>query len=148
MAKRSIILKKKVSRLHHSLVSPRNDLWWTSAEIPYWWQLITRLHSYTDLGSTSDETKQIFNQSQIVPISGWWQVISMEFLQSFLKRYITRSNGVVKCRLLCRARLNQKLGVVVALFVFVLIMLTKWIFIQIFHFNYFCRWCNLLQHPG
>ena len=49
----------------------------------------------------------------------------------------------------CFVRLdNQKLTVVVALFLFVLIMLAKWRFIQIFHFNYFCGWCNLLQHPG
>ena len=46
------------------------------------------MHHLPDEGSTSDGMKQIFNQSEVPPRSGWWLVISMEFiLRSFLRRH-------------------------------------------------------------
>ena len=39
------------------------------------------------LGFASDCLKICFNQSEALPRSGWWRVISMEFLYSFLRRH-------------------------------------------------------------
>ena len=41
---------------------------------------------YPDLNNASHRMKQFFNQSEALPRSGYWRVISMEFLQSFLLR--------------------------------------------------------------
>ena len=60
--------------LKSPLVSPRNDVWETSAEIPYWWR-----------GWIKFPTRH--NQSEAPPRSGYWHVISMEFLHSFLRRH-------------------------------------------------------------
>ena len=63
------------------LVSPRNDVWEMSAELPY----------NAHLGSASDWSivpqKHCFNQSEAQLPSGLWQVSSMEFLQSFLRHH-------------------------------------------------------------
>ena len=53
------------------LVSPLNDVWETSAEIPY-----------SNLCGASNWMKQILNQSEALPRSGQWHVISMKFLQT------------------------------------------------------------------
>ena len=42
---------------------------------------------YLDLGSASDWMKQIFNQLELPARTGWWRVISMEFLRSLLRRH-------------------------------------------------------------
>ena len=55
---------------------------------------------YSDLGSASDWMKQIFNQSEALPRPEQWPVISMEFLQSFLRhRFKETSVGVAKYQL-------------------------------------------------
>ena len=43
------------------VVYPLNEVRETSAEIPYWWHVMT--HHYPDLSSVSDWLKMYFNQS-------------------------------------------------------------------------------------
>ena len=59
------------------LFSPRNDVWETSAEIPYWWRITPQIWVVLLIG-----------QSETLPIFGYWRVISMEFLRSFLRRHL------------------------------------------------------------
>ena len=55
---------------------------------------------YSDLGSASDWMKQILNQSEALPRSEQWPVISMEFLQSFLRHHFKETSvGVAKYQL-------------------------------------------------
>ena len=42
---------------------------------------------YPDLSSASDWMKQFFNQSEALPRSGWWCIVSVEFLLSFLRHH-------------------------------------------------------------
>ena len=53
---------------------------------------------YADLENASDWLKQIFNQSEALPRSGYWHVISMEFLRSFHRRHLVGkpSNCIVE----------------------------------------------------
>ena len=68
------------------LVSPPNNIWETSAEIPYWRQVTTQIWVVLLIGCVAWEIW--FNQSEQLPRSGWWSVISMEFLRSFLRRHL------------------------------------------------------------
>ena len=52
------------------------------------------MRHYPDLGSASDWMEQIINQSGVLLRSGYWHVISMEFLRSFLGQ---ACGGVAKC---------------------------------------------------
>ena len=65
------------------LVSPWNDVWETSAEIPYWWRITTQI--WVVLLRVAWESW--FTQSEAPPRSGYCRVISMEFLCSFLRRH-------------------------------------------------------------
>ena len=68
------------------LVSPRNDVWETSANIPYcWWRITTQIWAVLLIGWSKFPTRH--NQSKTLPRSLWWHVISMEFLRSFLRRH-------------------------------------------------------------
>ena len=58
-----------------TLVSPRNNVWGTSAEIPYRWRVTTEIWLAGNLLQLAT--------------SGSWHVISMEFLHSFLRRHLT-----------------------------------------------------------
>ena len=58
------------------LVSPLNSVWETSAEI-----------AYSDPCSASNWMKQILKQSEALPRSGQWHVISMKFLRLFFRLY-------------------------------------------------------------
>ena len=69
------------------LVFPRNDVWETSAEIPYWWRVTTQIWVVLLIVRAAREI--CFNQSETLPIPGYWRVISMEFLRSFLRRDFT-----------------------------------------------------------
>ena len=69
------------------LVFPRNDVWETSAEIPYWWRVSTQVWVVFLIVRAAREI--CFNQSETLPIPGYWRVISMEFLRSFLRRDFT-----------------------------------------------------------
>ena len=50
------------------LVSPRNDVWETSAEIPYWWRVITQIRVVFLIGCVVRDI--CFNQSKAPPRSG------------------------------------------------------------------------------
>ena len=73
------------------LVSTRNDVWETSAEIPYWRRVTTQIWVELLIGRTA--SKIWFNQSQALPRSVW-RVISMEFLRSFLTRHLAGKRAV------------------------------------------------------
>ena len=51
------------------------------------WSKFSTSKNYPDLDSASDWMKQILNQSEALPRSGYWRVISMEFLCSFVRRH-------------------------------------------------------------
>ena len=60
------------------LVSPPNDVWETSAEIPYGWHVTTQIWVLALLiGRAAWEIW--FNQSEALPRFGYWRVIRMEF---------------------------------------------------------------------
>ena len=63
----------------------RNDVWGTSAKIPYWWRVTTQIWVVLLIGCAARGI--CFNQSEALPKSGLWHVISMEFLRSFLKSH-------------------------------------------------------------
>ena len=55
--------------------------------------ILTTQH-YRDLGNVSYWQKVCFNQSEVLPRSGKWRVISMEFLLSFLRRHFAEKRVV------------------------------------------------------
>ena len=85
------------------LVSPPNDIWETSAEIPYWRHVTTQIWVVLLIGCAAWEIW--FNQSEELPRSGWWRVISMEFLRSFLKRHLAGKPVVASPNVSCCLRL-------------------------------------------
>ena len=68
------------------LVSPRNVVRGASGEIPYWWRVTTHICVVLLIGRAAREI--CFNQSEVQLRSGWWRVISMEFLRWILRRYL------------------------------------------------------------
>ena len=76
-----------------------------SAEIPYWWRVSTQIWGVLLIGHAAWEIW--FNQSEALPRSGQWRVISMEFQRSFLRRHLAAretSGRVAKCQLFSQAR--------------------------------------------
>ena len=67
------------------LVSPPNDVWETSEEIPYWWYITTQIWVVLLIGWNKFPTRH--DQSEALPRSGWWRVSCIEFLRSFLRRH-------------------------------------------------------------
>ena len=55
-----------ISRRHPPLVSPRNDVWGTSAEIPYWWRVTAQIWVVLLIGGSSFSTNHSTNQIWIV----------------------------------------------------------------------------------
>ena len=86
-------LKKAAKNLRTPpLVSPQNDVW----------KWLQKFHTgdvvchYPDLSSASDCNFPSANdQSETLPRSGYWHLISMKFLQSFLRRHFTGKPVVV-----------------------------------------------------
>ena len=77
------------------LVSPRNDVLETSAEIPYWWRVSTQIWVVFLIGWSEFPAQHV--QSETLPRSGQWHVISMECLHLFLRRHFA-GNLVVGSR--------------------------------------------------
>ena len=69
--------------------TPPNDVWETSAEIPYWRRVTTQIWEVLLIGWIKFPTRH--DQSEVLPRSGEGQVISMEFLRSLL-HVISRGN--------------------------------------------------------
>ena len=80
-----------------SLVSPRNDVWETSAEIPHWWRVTTQIWLVLLIGWGNCTSGHRTTRS------GWWHFISVEFLRLILRRHFAREPvlGVPKCQLFC-----------------------------------------------
>ena len=68
------------------LFPPPNDVWETNAEILYWWRVTPQIWVVLLIGRAAWEIW--FNQSEALPRSGDWRVISTEFLCSFLRRHL------------------------------------------------------------
>ena len=69
-------------------ISPQNDVWETTAEIPYWWRVNTQIWLVLLIGRAVWGI--CFNT---LPRSGYWRVISIKFLRSFLRRDFARKPG-------------------------------------------------------
>ena len=91
------------------LVSPQNDVWETSAEIPYWWRVTSQIWVVLLIGRATWEI--YFNQSEALPRSGWWLVISMEFLHLFLRHHLAGKPGVVSPNVGCFLRLTLSITI-------------------------------------
>ena len=63
-----ISLRKQPTFGDPTTVFPPNDVWETSAEIPYWWRVITQIWVVILIGRVAWEIP--FNQSEALPISG------------------------------------------------------------------------------
>ena len=68
------------------LVSPPNDVWETSAEIPYWSPVTIKIWVMLLIGRATWEIW--FNQSEALPRSWESRVVSLESLRSFIKRHL------------------------------------------------------------
>ena len=86
------------------LVSPQNDVW----------KWLQKFHTgdvvchYPDLSSASDCNFPSANdQSETLPRSGYWHLISMKFLQSFLRRHFTGKPVVVLKSVGCFLTVDQ-----------------------------------------
>ena len=82
------------------LISPRNDVWETSAEIPYWWSVTTQI-----FGLCFWLVEVRHDQSEVKPRSGKQGVISMEFLRLFLRRHYARKPVVASRNVGCFLKL-------------------------------------------
>ena len=86
-----------------SLIYQRNDVWETSAEIPYWRRVTTQIWVVLLIGRAAWEI--CFNQSKAPPRSDWWRVFSMEFLRLFLRRRFAGKSVVASRNVSCFLRL-------------------------------------------
>ena len=66
---------------------------------------ILMTHHYPDLDSASDWLHICFNQSGALPTNGWWSILSMEFLRSFLRCHFARKLLVGSQNVGCLLRL-------------------------------------------
>ena len=62
------------------------DVWETSTEIPYGWRVTTQIWVMLLIGWIKFLMR--YDQSEALPRSGKWFIISMEFLRSFLRRHL------------------------------------------------------------
>ena len=85
------------------LVFPRHGVWGTSAEIPYWWRVTTQIWVVLLIGWSKLPSRH--DQSEALPRSGYWRVISMEFLSSFLRRHFAGKPMVTTRNVGCLLRL-------------------------------------------
>ena len=95
-------LKKQLTFREATTGFPRNDVWGTSAEIPYWWRVTAQI------GSASDWLRQIFNaawpmrgSSQIWVVTRHWYGISALVSQTSFR--LENQDDVAKCRLFSQA---------------------------------------------
>ena len=81
----------------------QNDVWKTSAEIPYWCCVTTQIWVVLLIGRVAWEI--CFNQSEALLGSLWWCIISMKFLCLFLRCHFTGKPVVVLRKVRCFPRL-------------------------------------------
>ena len=84
------------------MISPRNDVWETSAEIPYWWRVTTQIRVLLLIGCATCEI--CFNQSRALP---HWVVTHHQYgisaLVSQTSFHRETVGGIVKCHLFSQA---------------------------------------------
>ena len=85
------------------LVSPQNDVWETSAEIPYWWRTTTQNWIVLLIGWSKFPTRH--DQSEAFPRSGLSHIISLEFLRWFVRPHFTGKPVVASSNVCCFLRL-------------------------------------------
>ena len=85
------------------LVSSPNDVWEMSAEIPYWWHITTQIWVVLLIGRIKFPMRH--DQSEALPRSGQWHIISMEFLCLFLRRPLVGKPVVAAPNVGCFLRL-------------------------------------------
>ena len=84
--------------------SPRNNIWETGAEIPYWWQLSLPRSGYCFWLVETNFPRNTTNQKHF-PDLGSDIVISMKFLRSFLRCHFTGKPLVTSRNIGCFLRL-------------------------------------------
>ena len=82
------------------MVSPRNDVWEMSAEI----RVTTQIRVMLLIGWCRFPRRH--DQSEALPRSGEWRVISMEFLRSFLRRYFAGKPPMTSRNFVCFLRIT------------------------------------------
>ena len=85
------------------LVSPLNDIWKMSTEIPYWWCVTTQIWEVLLIGWIKFPTWHNQNQKH-------YPIISMEFLHSFLRHRFMGKPMVALHNVGCFLRLLQKMS--------------------------------------
>ena len=76
-------------------------------KIQYWWSVATQIWVVLLIIRAAWEIW--FNQSEELPRSGWWRVISMEFLRSFLRRHLAGKPVEASLNVGCFLRLNKQI---------------------------------------
>ena len=83
-------------------ISPQNDVWETSAEIPYWWRVTTQIRVLLLIGCATCEI--CFNQSRALP---HWVVTHHQYgisaLVSQTSFHGETVGGIMKCHLFSQA---------------------------------------------
>ena len=87
------------------LVFPPNDVWETSTKIPYWWRVSPQIWVVPLIAWIKFPTPH--NQSEALPRSGEWRVISREFLRSFLRRHLAGETVVASPNVGCFLSLDD-----------------------------------------
>ena len=85
------------------LVSPRNDVWGTSAEIPYWWRVITQIWVEPLIGWKFSSASQKRYPDMLVVI---------RHMRSFLRRHFAGKPVVASQHVGCFLRLKLKLHMI------------------------------------
>ena len=88
------------------MVFSRDDVWRTTAEIPYWWCVTIQIWVVLLIGWSKFPLRH--DQSQALPRSRKWHVISMEFLCSFLRRRFSWKQVVAWQNVGCFLRLLDR----------------------------------------
>ena len=81
------------------MVSPPNDVWETSTEIPYWWRAMTQIWRVFLIGWIKFPMRD--NQSETLPRTGYWCVTCMAFLRLFLRCHLA-GKPVIASQNVCR----------------------------------------------
>ena len=98
-------LRKQPTFGNTTTVFPPNDLWETSAEIPLRWPVTTQIWVVPLIGWIKFPTRH--DQSEALPRSELWRVISVEFLRSFLRRHLAGKPVLASPNVGCFLRLNK-----------------------------------------
>ena len=91
-------LRKQPTFCDVTIGFPRNEVWETSAEIPYWWRVNTQIWVVLLIGRAA--WKICFNQTS-VHVLFRSHVISMEFLRFFLIRHLAGKPVVASWNVVC-----------------------------------------------